>query len=129
MLHTLKEIKTFKHDKGDIFNSGIWYNEHIKVYGRGVFYDNIYQSGFERVYEFFDERGSIISYNKLPLNVRVHCEALHWNSIITAIPNVWKRSIKLAISELITANLKMIYNKMVLKKLEFSKAHIEFRKI
>ena len=100
MLQILKEIKTFNGDIVDIYNAGIWYNEHIKVYGREVFYDSIYQSGFERVYDLFDVRGNIITYNTLPVNIRVRCEALHWNSIIAAIPNIWKRSIKESISEL-----------------------------
>ena len=140
MLHILKEIKAFNVEISDIYNYVIWYNEQIKVYGRGIFLEKIYQAGFERIYDLFDEQGNIITYNRLPLNVRECFDALQWNSLITAIPKVWKRAIRQRIvyleknnftipikiegikKDLITTNLKLIYNEMVLRKQDTSKA-------
>ncbi len=71
-------------------NQSIWYNSHIKVQNKVVFYKSWYNAGIKIISDLKDENGNLLSLEQFGDKFRVHVNFIQYYSIITAIPQEWK---------------------------------------
>jgi len=77
----------------DIANSKIWNNKHILINNSPVEYTNWHNNGIAKFYHILDENGHIIDKNNLETKYSVSINQMEYNSLIHAIPSMWKKKV------------------------------------
>jgi len=79
----------------DILKSNIWYNSCIKIKNKIVFWDMWYQAGVKEIVDLINPiSGNFYNWEELRNKYKLPGIYLHFYSILSAIPQCWKRKIK-----------------------------------
>ena len=118
-------------DNPDPRSEPLWYNPNIKVGGKVIFYKHWFNAGINCVNDLLDNEGVLYEHREFVRNYNLNENFLRYNSVISAIPKIWKNIIinkeeKLALVEY--ENIKMVklknlnkhlYNKLLNKVKEY----------
>ena len=72
----------------------LWNNSAFIIGQITVFKRSWYEKGIKNISDILDDDDKFISLNVLKNKYNLHCNFLDYYSLIYAIPNVWKRSVK-----------------------------------
>jgi exonuclease III len=70
----------------------IWYNDYIKVEGKGICYKSWREHNIEFIQDIINNKGEILSQKELEAKYNLNCKYLEYLSILTAIPSKWKKN-------------------------------------
>ena len=77
----------------DIISQPLWFNSFIRVDNKIIFRRNLFESGVIFVKDICDENGTFLGYNDV-INRFGYIPCMQYNSLISAIPQIWKNVIK-----------------------------------
>jgi hypothetical protein len=72
----------------------IWFNKKIKIRGREICYKHWYSKGIIMIHDLLEENGDIKSPARLEEAFNLPIKLMAYNSLISAIPQEWKRALK-----------------------------------
>ena len=144
MLKTLNEVRKKSTCASDMFNEILWYNRHILRSGQPLYSSKLAKAGLYRVHDVIDHNANNIPFQLLAENIKAETNILFWNGLIRSIPRSWKNLIKIEnriigqqsfiipieinsiTKDLTNVNLKLLYEELVRKKLDVSKANVDY---
>jgi hypothetical protein len=118
----------------ELYNEMIWYNRCINIKGKTFYCKKLVDIGFMRVHQLFNDNGDLIDFKDLPEVVRSKTNFLYYNSICKSLPTKKYENVVKYIdasdtlltfaggTDLLTVHYKVLYNELVRRKLEYSKA-------
>ena len=78
----------------DIFEEPLWFNKHILVGGYPVFYKRWWDNNIRSISDICRLDGTIMTRAELQRTWNISVDQMEYNSIVAAIPNGWRRTIK-----------------------------------
>ena len=82
-------------DKEDFLNQIIWNNRFIRINNSSVYYRIWNQVGICKLACIVNDTGnSFLSFKVLVQKFKIKCNFLHYLSLLSAIPDQWKKSLK-----------------------------------
>ena len=74
----------------NILSDFVWYNKHIKLNGKTVYFKEFMDAGIWYVEDMFDRNGDFLSFDILTRRGVVKNKYMQWFSLIHSIPKCWK---------------------------------------
>ena len=72
----------------------IWFNKKIKIRSREICYKHWYNKGIIMIHDLLEDNGEFKSAARLEEQFNLPIKLMAYNSLISAIPQVWKRALK-----------------------------------
>ena len=94
----LREFHTFCQrpieDKMDVQKERLWYNRSVRVGGKTIFVNNMYQAGINMIDDLTDEDGRFLSLAELKNRApSIKVDVLTYQRILQGIPQMWKEKL------------------------------------
>ncbi len=68
----------------------IWYNSKIQIQDKVIFYKTWVDAGIQYIKDLKDDRGIVLRYDQFCATYQVNINFMHFLSVISVIPRVWK---------------------------------------
>ena len=72
----------------------LWANKNIQIGRKDVYYKEWYKKGIIIFHDILDDRGNIKSIPELSREYNIEIKAMEYNSLKSAIPQLWKTGVK-----------------------------------
>jgi hypothetical protein len=72
----------------------LWFNKNIKIKGKEICYRKWYEKGIVMLHDLVNENGDFIDSQVLSNKYGIEIKVMDYNSLKSAIPQVWKRALK-----------------------------------
>ncbi len=77
----------------DVKTQHLWYNSHIKIGNKVVFYKQWYRNGIKTIGDLLNKNGTIMTYQHFVNTYNVRPNVLAYYGILSAIPAQWKHKL------------------------------------
>ena len=114
--HWQKMNNTNPKTKGDVLNQIIWNNQHIRVNKASVFFPGLKKVGIENLSCLFDdESNTLMTFTTFMQKYNVKSNFLQYYSLVSAIPQEWKTTLKQECLLPSTENVPLAIEKLTCK--------------
>lgn len=80
-----------------ILSEFLWFNQHIKINNESVYFTHFSEHDINFVYQLFDKNGTVKKWDIIQAEYKLDkCFHFQWCQLIYALPESWKKSIKLS---------------------------------
>ena len=90
ILYHWYDVRKDPEDIQEILNEVIWFNKHIKVAGKSIFYINLYDKGAIRIQDLLAMNSTFYSSAEIKALYSTNVNILNIQGILSSIPKTWK---------------------------------------
>ena len=94
MEYWLELYSTNPTNPNDILNEILWFNKNIIVGDKPLYYKKWAENGIKTIKDITNKDGFLLNTNELSQKLNFVMPTMKWNSLISAIPQHWKKSIR-----------------------------------
>ena len=78
-----------------ILSNFLWFNKHILIEKKSIFFRDFFENGLNFVYQLFDNNGNVKSWCSIKQEFGYsNISNFKWQQLIYALPHSWKKNIK-----------------------------------